>query len=165
MSIPKSGAETWKICRFYCRSGKPCIPNDQAFRCRRCLEKNRLCKEPVHVPPTLRPDFWLKMIDASLTNQEIADSINVWNATKLFACRVAYHTSASKESTTSPAVADKVDDFTTRLQDLETSSNSEGDLAAVAVSVARAIGLIPQPPTWRDSLTYDAKEILVRIEV
>ena len=162
----RAQAKSWTQCRFCCRNGNSCKPSGNPFQCEHCLGKDRICKEPIQLPASIRPGFWSQMAGAALGEQGDINLIDRWETLRSTTLRISCNSSCASGSKNSQMATDYLDDFTLKLKDLEETSFTDGTMSNCAGSLARVLGLTEDPSFLSgDVESYEAKELLLRIEV
>ena len=152
------------LCRFCCRSGKPCDDGNTVERCARCEGKDRLCKESIRKPASLRASFWVHFAQRALA--QYADMALVTNWEGVSQQTIQISCQASDNSSNKTPTSKSIDTVVLRMDDLRSPvRNGDGSLR-IASTLANALGWASAEVTSaRDTSSRDGKRLLAKLQV
>ena len=159
-----TGPRSWTLCRFCCRSGKSCDPGNTIYRCTRCEDKDRICKESIRKPASIRSSFWVHSSQRALAQCSDIALVKNWERVNQQMIQISCQASDS-ESNQSP-ISKTIDTAVLRMDDLRSPVRNGDGTPRIASTLANALGWgNAEVTSTRNTSDRDGKRLLARIKV
>ena len=159
-----SGPISRTLCRFCCRSGKSCERGKTTHRCARCEGKDRVCKESIRKPASIRASLWVHFAQRALAQCSDIALVTNWEKVNQQVIQISCQASDSK-SNQSP-MSNSINTAVLRMDDLRSPVRSGDGTPRIASTLANALGWGDAEVTsTRDRSDRDGKRLLAKIQV